>query len=70
MPISNTFRLSLRQKAILGIGFTYAAIIAVFAFSAVKNEQEIVKEEMMNTLYRKMEELAIPFDSQLRGGST
>ncbi|MFQ5709789.1 MAG: ATP-binding protein [bacterium] len=43
------FGLSLRQKAILGIGLTYAAIVTVFAFSAFKKEQKIVKEEMMNT---------------------
>ncbi|RMF57454.1 MAG: HAMP domain-containing protein [Calditrichaeota bacterium] len=46
---SHKFGLSLRQKAILGIGFTYAAIVSIFAFSAVLNEQKIVKEEMMNT---------------------
>ncbi|MFQ5652841.1 MAG: ATP-binding protein [bacterium] len=44
-----TFRLSLRRKAILCIGLTYVVIVAVFAFSAINNEQKIVKEEMMNS---------------------
>ncbi len=49
MSKRNRFSLSLRQRAILGIGLTYAAIVAVFAFSAFKNEQKIVKEEMTNS---------------------
>ncbi len=46
---SRKLHLSLRQKAILGIGFTYFAIVAVFAFFAFKNEQKIVKDEMTNS---------------------
>ncbi|MFQ5603964.1 MAG: ATP-binding protein [bacterium] len=43
------YRLSLRRRAIFGIGFTYVVIIFAFAFSAFIQEQKIVKEEMMNT---------------------
>ena len=49
MPELNKLRISLRRKAIFGIGFTYVAIVGIFAFSAFKNEQKIVKDEMMDT---------------------